>query len=84
MPAARFIRGFVAVFGGFPIGSNDRTQLAPGLDRDSGIAAQLSDVRNPAVERPVADVTRRARACGRKVRSAARPRATIRSSPGSR
>lgn len=58
---------FAAVFDGFSIGSNDLTQLTLGLDRDSEIVAHLFDERNPAVKKLVADVIRRARACGRKV-----------------
>ena len=58
---------FAEVFDGFSIGSNDLTQLTLGLDRDSEIVAHLFDERNPAVKKLVADVIRRARACGRKV-----------------
>jgi pyruvate,water dikinase len=58
---------FAGVFDGFSIGSNDLTQLTLGLDRDSEIVAHLFDERNPAVMRLVAEVIRRARACGRKV-----------------
>ncbi len=35
---------------GFSIGSNDLTQLALGLDRDSSLVAHLYDERNPAVK----------------------------------
>jgi pyruvate,water dikinase len=58
---------FAEVLDGFSIGSNDLTQLTLGLDRDSEIVAHLFDERNPAVKKLVADVIRRARACGRKV-----------------
>lgn len=58
---------FARVFDGFSIGSNDLTQLTLGLDRDSDIVAHLFDERNPAVKRLIADVIRRAKACGRKV-----------------
>lgn len=58
---------FAEIFDGFSIGSNDLTQLTLGLDRDSEIVAHLFDERNPAVTRLVADVVRRAQACGRKV-----------------
>jgi pyruvate,water dikinase len=58
---------FAKVFDGFSIGSNDLTQLTLGLDRDSEIVAHLFDERNAAVKRLIADVIRRARACGRKV-----------------
>ena len=42
---------FLEFFDGFSIGSNDLTQLTLGLDRDSGIVAQLFDERNPAVKK---------------------------------
>ena len=58
---------FAEIFDGFSIGSNDLTQLTLGLDRDSEIVAHLFDERNPAITRLVADVVRRAQACGRKV-----------------
>ena len=41
---------FLAHFDGFSIGSNDLTQLTLGLDRDSGLVADLFDERNPAVK----------------------------------
>jgi pyruvate,water dikinase len=41
---------FLDHFDGFSIGSNDLTQLTLGLDRDSGIVAQLFDERNDAVK----------------------------------
>jgi pyruvate,water dikinase len=40
---------FLEHFDGMSIGSNDMTQLALGLDRDSGKIANLFDERNPAV-----------------------------------
>jgi pyruvate,water dikinase len=40
---------FLAHFDGFSIGSNDMTQLALGIDRDSGLVAGGFDERNPAV-----------------------------------
>jgi pyruvate,water dikinase len=42
---------FLGVFDGFSIGSNDLTQLALGIDRDSGTIAHLFDERNEAVLR---------------------------------
>ena len=42
---------FLEYFDGFSIGSNDMTQLALGLDRDSGLIAHLFDERNPAVKK---------------------------------
>lgn len=41
---------FLEYFDGFSIGSNDLTQLTLGLDRDSGLVANLFDERNPAVK----------------------------------
>uniref|UniRef100_Q47F66 Phosphoenolpyruvate synthase n=1 Tax=Dechloromonas aromatica (strain RCB) TaxID=159087 RepID=Q47F66_DECAR len=41
---------FLKVFDGFSIGSNDLTQLTLGLDRDSGLVANLFDERDPAVK----------------------------------
>ncbi|ABG40265.1 phosphoenolpyruvate synthase [Paraglaciecola sp. T6c] len=41
---------FLDIFDGFSIGSNDMTQLALGLDRDSGVIAHLFDERDPAVK----------------------------------
>jgi pyruvate,water dikinase len=58
---------FAAIFDGFSIGSNDLTQLTLGLDRDSEIVANLFDERNAAVKHLIAEVIRRARACGRKI-----------------
>ena len=58
---------FAERFDGFSIGSNDLTQLVLGVDRDSAELAALFDERDEAVKRMVADVIRRAHACGRKV-----------------
>ena len=41
---------FLQLVDGFSIGSNDLTQLTLGLDRDSGIVANLFDERNAAVK----------------------------------
>jgi pyruvate,water dikinase len=41
---------FLEIFDGFSIGSNDLTQLTLGLDRDSGLVANLFDERDPAVK----------------------------------
>ncbi|NNF51854.1 MAG: phosphoenolpyruvate synthase [Gammaproteobacteria bacterium] len=41
---------FLEHFDGFSIGSNDLTQLTLGLDRDSGLVADLFDERDPAVK----------------------------------
>ncbi len=41
---------FLQYFDGFSIGSNDLTQLTLGLDRDSGIVADIFDERDEAVK----------------------------------
>jgi len=41
---------FLEYFDGFSIGSNDMTQLALGLDRDSGLVAHRFDERDGAVK----------------------------------
>ncbi len=47
---ALLAREFLEHFDGMSIGSNDMTQLALGLDRDSAIIAPLFDERDPAVK----------------------------------
>jgi pyruvate, water dikinase len=42
---------YLQYFDGFSIGSNDMTQLTLGLDRDSGVVAQLFDERDAAVKK---------------------------------
>ncbi|MDQ0870196.1 phosphoenolpyruvate synthase/pyruvate phosphate dikinase [Arthrobacter sp. V1I9] len=42
---------FLDYFDGFSIGSNDMTQLALGLDRDSAIVSAGFDERDPAVKK---------------------------------
>lgn len=49
-----FADEFLEVFDGYSIGSNDLTQLALGLDRDSEMVAHLFDERNGAVEKMIA------------------------------
>jgi pyruvate,water dikinase len=58
---------FAKRFDGFSIGSNDLTQLTLGVDRDSAELANLFDERDEAVEQLIAQVIRRAHACGAKV-----------------
>jgi pyruvate,water dikinase len=41
---------YLQYFDGMSIGSNDMTQLALGLDRDSALVADLFDERDPAVK----------------------------------
>jgi pyruvate,water dikinase len=56
---------FLDIFDGFSIGSNDLTQLTLGLDRDSGIVANLFDERDPAVKKLLAMAIKTARAKGK-------------------
>jgi pyruvate, water dikinase len=58
---------FLDIFDGFSIGSNDLTQLTLGLDRDSGIVANLFDERDPAVKKLLAMAIKTARAKGKYV-----------------
>src|SRR4051812_10600953 len=52
---------FLEFFDGFSIGSNDLTQLALGLDRDSGLVADRFDERDPAVKSMLAMAIRACR-----------------------
>jgi pyruvate,water dikinase len=45
---------FLEYFDGFSIGSNDMTQLALGIDRDSALVAADFDERDPAVKKLLA------------------------------
>jgi pyruvate,water dikinase len=58
---------FADIFDGFSIGSNDLTQLALGLDRDSSLVSHLYDERNEAVKRLVAQVIKVAKEKKRKI-----------------
>jgi pyruvate,water dikinase len=58
---------FSRLFDGFSIGSNDLTQLALGVDRDSELLAHLFDERDPGVKRLIASVVEAAHRAGRKV-----------------
>lgn len=58
---------FLEYFDGFSIGSNDMTQLALGLDRDSGLVATTFDERNPAVKALLSMAIRACRAQGKYV-----------------
>jgi len=58
---------FAEIFDGFSIGSNDLTQLALGLDRDSSLVSHLYDERSDAVKRLVVQVIKVAREKGRKI-----------------
>ncbi len=58
---------FLEHFDGFSIGSNDMTQLALGLDRDSGVVSELFDERNDAVKALLAMAIKGAKAQGKYV-----------------
>nr|MBA2341707.1 hypothetical protein [Pyrinomonadaceae bacterium] len=58
---------FLKIFDGYSIGSNDLTQLALGLDRDSEMVAHLFDERNSAVERMIALAIEAAHRAGKKI-----------------
>ena len=58
---------FLDIFDGFSIGSNDMTQLALGLDRDSGLIAHLFDERDPAIKALLSMAIRAAKARGKYV-----------------
>lgn len=58
---------FSEIFDGFSIGSNDLTQLALGLDRDSNLVSHVYDERSDAVKRLVAHVITVVKKKGRKI-----------------
>lgn len=58
---------FADIFDGFSIGSNDLTQLALGLDRDSALVSHIYDERNDAVKRLVKQVIDVAKKRGKKI-----------------
>lgn len=58
---------FAEIFDGFSIGSNDLTQLALGLDRDSALVSHIYDERSDAVKRLVAQMIKVAKEKGRKI-----------------
>jgi len=60
-------RSFSKVFDGFSIGSNDLTQLALGVDRDSAAVAHLFNERNEAVKWMCAHLIEQAHAAGQTV-----------------
>jgi len=57
-------QGFAEIFDGFSVGSNDLTQLALGLDRDSELVSELFDENNEAVRLLIAHVISTAREKG--------------------
>ncbi|HET6837515.1 MAG TPA: phosphoenolpyruvate synthase, partial [Gemmatimonadales bacterium] len=58
---------FSDLFDGFSIGSNDLTQLALGIDRDSELLAHLFNERDPGVKRLIQMVIAAAHSRGRRV-----------------
>jgi pyruvate, water dikinase len=58
---------FAEIFDGFSIGSNDLTQLIPGLDRESEIVAHIFDERNQAVKSMIVSVIAAAKRKRRKI-----------------
>ncbi|MDD5749966.1 MAG: phosphoenolpyruvate synthase, partial [Patescibacteria group bacterium] len=58
---------FAQIFDGFSIGSNDLTQLALGVDRDSELVAHVYDERNEAVKELVRQVIKIAKKHKRKI-----------------
>ena len=58
---------FLEYFDGFSIGSNDMTQLTLGLDRDSGLVAEVFDERDPAVKAMLSMAIRACRKLGKYV-----------------
>ncbi len=58
---------FLQYFDGMSIGSNDMTQLALGIDRDSAIIAPLFDERDPAVKALLAMAIRACKDAGKYV-----------------
>jgi len=58
---------YLEYFDGMSIGSNDMTQLALGLDRDSGVVAKLFDERDDAVKAFMAMAIKACRAQGKYV-----------------
>ena len=62
-----FADEFLKIFDGYSIGSNDLTQLALGLDRDSEMVAHLFDERDGSVEKMVAMAIDAAHRSGKKI-----------------
>jgi len=58
---------FAEIFDGFSIGSNDLTQLALGVDRDSELVAHVYNERDESVKKLISDVIKVAHKKGRKV-----------------
>jgi pyruvate,water dikinase len=60
-------REFLPYFDGYSIGSNDLTQTALGLDRDSALVSHLYDERNDAVRVLIAQAISACKEMGKKV-----------------
>lgn len=58
---------FAEIFDGFSIGSNDLTQLTLGIDRDSGLIANLFDERNSSLKWMIATMIEKAKSLGVKI-----------------
>lgn len=58
---------FAKIFYGFSIGSNDLTQLALGVDRDSELVSHIYDERNEAVKSLIREVIKKAHKHKRKI-----------------
>jgi len=58
---------FCEIFDGFSIGSNDLTQLALGLDRDSELVSSIYDERNIAVKRLIKKAIEVVKSKGKKI-----------------
>lgn len=58
---------FSEIFDGFSIGSNDLTQLALGLDRDSELVSSIYDERNIAVKRLIKKAIEIVKSKGKKI-----------------
>ncbi len=72
---------FLEYFDGFSIGSNDMTQLALGLDRDSGVVSELFDERNDAVKALLSMAIRAAKNRANMLEFAAGARPTMKTLP---
>jgi pyruvate,water dikinase len=60
-------KDFLPYFDGYSIGSNDLTQTALGLDRDSALISHLYDERNPAVMTLIKQAIETCKEMGKKV-----------------
>jgi len=56
---------FLEIFDGMSIGSNDLTQLALGIDRDSGIVTGIANANDPSVKKLISEIIHKCRAKGK-------------------